>query len=486
MGSRALTVAHPHDRRDIVLGLLPLATIVVLAALENAFVLTQTVPRLRVAASSLRDAMPWWSAARGLAPLVPPPGSTLLVAVAAVTVASFGAYAGGIVIARRIRPTRLAIGVVAAASILAWIATAAALPTLDTDIYAYIAQGRVAAVHGANPEVVAPAAFPDDPVLPFVAPEYRSIPGDNKLPLWANLTAFVAATVPGDVPTVLLAYRVLFLGAAACALGLIAFILSRLSPEWLLPGLVTFGWSPIVVTTAMSKVDTVMAAFVLGAVALLAVGRPRIATISLALSVLVKLITLPLLAVRIAAEVRRRELRAAVADALIVGAVFALVYAPFWSGPGEPIGEAALLRGGGSVLPGVLRGVALVAFAGVLAWAAIVDDGSTRSSIRVWTVVMLFFGAFLTTPGMSWYLLTLIGLAAVVADPLLVGATVGVSAVSFAFDRVQRFALTSPVSLDRGVVYVVAGAAVVIVAAVVVLGRPFVWRRLRALAAFER
>jgi hypothetical protein len=455
------------DRR-LAVALAGLGAIVAAVAFAYAFVMTQTQPRLESAAAGLVGATPWWALARQLRVLVPDSPRTVAAAVVVLQVLGFGAYVIGIAVAWGARPTRGRLMVVVAATLLAWGFVAAALPTLDTDIFSYIAQGRVAAVHGANPEVVAPAAFPTDPFLAFVSPEYRGIVGDNKLPLWSDVTALLAGASGGDVVRTLLVYRLLFLAVDAVSLALIAVTLARGARDRLLAGLVTFGWSPIVVETGQSKVDALMACLVLAAVLCLVVRRPRLAVASLGLSVLVKLITLPLLVVRLAGEARRAEWRVLAADAAIVAVVAAVAYAPFWPGPAEVAAQLGLIRNGGSILPGILRPVVEVLFVALLAWLAWRDDGLPTTTVRHWTIVMLFFGALLTTPGLSWYLITMVALTAVSGEGSLVAIGVGIAFVSFAFDRVQRFELVSPIEVSRGVVYLVVAGIVVSAVAIAV------------------
>lgn len=47
-------------------------------------------------------------------------------------------------------------------------------PWVSTDVYDYVARGRVEAVHGANPYTTAPAAFPDDPLTANSPAEWQT------------------------------------------------------------------------------------------------------------------------------------------------------------------------------------------------------------------------------------------------------------------------------------------------------------------------
>ncbi len=466
--------AEPERQRRVTRTaiLLGAGVMVVLVAFANAFVMPQTQPRMEAEASTLIGAFPWWALSRGLGPLVPESPRTITLSAAGLQLVAFAAYAIGIAVAWRIIPRRRHAAVIVATTALAWSFTTAALPTLDTDVFSYIAQGRVAAVHDANPEVSPPSAFPDDPLVRFVSPEYRSIPGDNKLPLWSDVTAVVASVAGSGPAGALLDYRLLFLAVDFATLGLLAWILARIAPARLLAGMVVYGWNPIVIETGQSKVDTLMVLLVVASIGLLVSGRARLSIASLVASVLVKLISLPLLVVRLGGEARRRAWKALGADLAVAAAVIAVVYVPFWSGPREIWTEIGLVGSSGSLLPSVLRPLASAGFVAVMLWLIWRDDGSARRLVRSWTIVMLIFGAVLTAPGMSWYLLTMVALAALCADAAMVSVAVAISFVSFAFDRVQRFELAGPADLSRGAAYVgVAGAATAAVIVAVWLER---------------
>ena len=457
--------------------------VVLLVAFGEAFVMPQTAPRLETEAGPLAGASPLWSWAGALAVLVPDSRRGILLATLLLAATAFAAYGVGVAISRRrtalaapgtVAPRRQ-VGIVVGVAVLAFGITAVALPTLDSDIFSYIADGRVAAVHDANPEVVAPAAFPDDPLVRYASPRYRGIAGDNKLPFWTAVTATLARAASDDPVRAVMTYRVFFLALNVLNLGLVGWILRRLRPDLVLAGLVAYGWNPIVISTGESKVDVLMATFVLLAVAAVAANRPRPAIVALALSALTKLISLPLLLVRLGGEARRRRWREALLDLGLVAAVAVAVYLPFWAGPAEIRGHLALLGGVGSSQPVAVRLLIDAGFLAVLGWAIASDDGSTERLIRGWTVTLLYFGALLTTPGLSWYLLTLIALLAVTADGRLVAAGIAVCGVSFLFDRVQRFELGEIVHLAGSVIFVTAGAAIIAALVTLVLGRHHRW-----------
>ena len=78
---------------------------------------------------------------------------------------------------------------------------------------------------------------------------------------------------------------------------LIARILQAVQPRQLLAGLGCMLWNPIVIAYGQSKVDTVMVFFLLLAALALVQEKRKLVVIALGVSALVKLITLPLIAV---------------------------------------------------------------------------------------------------------------------------------------------------------------------------------------------
>ena len=113
--------------------------------------------------------------------------------------------------------------------------------------------------------------------------------------------------------------RLVFLGVTLLNLGLIAAILRRWRPRHLLAGLVLYGWSPVVALHGQAKFDSLMATFALLAVLLLVTGRWWGVLPVAWLSVLVKVLTLPLLAAYVLSEAFARQWRRlAVGSALVV------------------------------------------------------------------------------------------------------------------------------------------------------------------------
>lgn len=409
-----------------------------------AFVLPQTASRLARPTATLIQRFPPWAAITDGA--WPVPSGTLALAgtVVGLVVVAFVAYGAAVFVAwNRPATRRLLASVVVVAIVLDGI-VALALPTYDTDIFNYIVSGRVAAVHGANPHSVSPDAFPTDPVYPYASRTYTSIAGDNKLPAWTALNTLLA-TLGRDLDVIgqLFLYRTALLVVNVLTLVMIGFVASRLAPQLTLAALVLYGWNPIVVLYGQSKVDTLMACLAIASAAVLVrvgrVDRPgaRMAVGLLGLSALVKIITLPTLALTIFVRWRTAG-RAVVLDLALLVALGVLAYMPYWSGPETLLAHLGLVASAGASAPGVIRGALFVGFGALLVVLAWRQTGETGPLVRSWAIAALVFGALLTRIGLAWYLIVPIALVAAFPSRGTAVVMIGVSFSSLMFDAWAR------------------------------------------------
>lgn len=433
-----------RDPRGVSFTLLVLALGLAAPIVGFSFVLPQTASRLARPAATLIERFPPWAAIADLP--WPIPSGTLALAgtVVALVVFAFVAYGAAVFVAWRLPATRrLMASVVVVAIVLDGI-VALALPTYDTDIFNYIVAGRVAAVHGANPHTVPPDAFPRDPVYPYAGRTYTSIAGDNKLPAWTALNTLLAALGSRlDVVGQLFLYRAAFLAANVLTLVLIGFVAGRLAPGLTVAALVLYGWNPIVVLYGQSKVDTLMACLAIAAAAVLVrvgrVDRPRagMAVGLLGLSALVKIITLPTLALTVLVRWRTAG-RAVLLDLALLAALGILAYLPYWSGPDTLLAHLGLVASAGSSSPGVIRSALIVGFGALLVVLARRQSGEAGPLIRSWGIAALVFGALLTRIGLAWYLISPIALVAALPSRGTAIVAIGVSFSSLMFDAWER------------------------------------------------
>ena len=426
-------------RRGLTLGVL--AGALACAAGFYAFVLPQTPGRLGRPAVALMDDLAAW---RWLADVLPEPSTRVGVAVAVLFAACvfFALYGLAVALTWRWRASgRALLGIGAVALVLTAIG-ALALPNANTDIFSYIASGRVAAVHDANPYEYPPSAFPGDPVFPYVSEQYSgNLP--SKLPAFM-LVNVALAELPGDDPTAnLLAYRLAFLAVSAANLLLLVLAARRLFPGSEAGGLVLFGWNPVVVVYAQSKTDVVMVFFLLLAAYLYARERERPGLVALGLSALVKLITLPLVALALCRDAHLRRWRSLALGAVVLAVVAVLVYLPFADGPGLLVDHLGLLgavesdegvnRSGDAAAERLLRGVLGVGFLVLVVLLGTNQDGSASRLVRSWSIAALYFAVFLTTPALAWYQLVPLALAAIAGSVAVAVAMMALTLASFLF-----------------------------------------------------
>jgi hypothetical protein len=342
-----------------------------------------------------------------------------------------------------------------------------ALPNQQTDIWDYVAFGRLSAVHGESPYDVAPSAFPDDPLYEYASPQYRE-QTDNKLPAWTLISTVLAGVAGSDPVTALMAYRVALWLMNMASLLLIVLITKQLSHQRQAAGIVLWAWDPIVVIWGL-KTDALMVLLLLVA-AMISLRHRSLAVAPLALSALVKLITLPLILLHLVSEARNRGPARSATSAFVVLIIAAATYAPFYRGPSLLLAHASLLSRGGSSLPEFLRPVAIVLFAGFLIWLGWTKARDAGSALVSWAVALLVSGILFTAPGLPWYLMTLTAAVAVSGEAWLVGVLIPVSLASFLINArdyllTQKFATDAIPIPPRGVLY--AGAAALVVVAMV-------------------
>ncbi len=209
-------------------------------------------------------------------------------------------------------------------------------PFYSQDVFHYLAAARVWVVHGANPLLVPPAAFPADAAVRLTDWSYLPSPYG---PLWTYLAALPAWLFRHDehVAPAVVAYKGL---AVLCGLG--AAWLAGATAERLRPGtravaVVLFAWNPLTVLhlAGDGHNDAAMLLFLAAALYLAVRERPVAAGAALILAGLVKfaaLLALPLFLAWLARSARPHRRREA---ALLVAAglgLLVLAYLPFWEG----------------------------------------------------------------------------------------------------------------------------------------------------------
>lgn len=429
-----------------------------------AFVYPQIPARLAYPSADLIPKFRLWSFIVDLGLPIPQAARTLGVTLVLAAALCFAIYAIAIYIAWSRQSDKRGVHVALAATFIFFTAAALAFPNYNTDIFNYIATGRVASIHHENPYTVASDAFPQDPIYQYAGHQYTGTPGDNKLGVWMLVDTGLASMSRSSPVNSLLIYRGAFLLINFANVLLVLQILQRINPRRSLAGIIVYGWNPIVVTAGQSKVDTLMVSLLLIAIFLIIEGRQIPAIVMLTLSALVKLLTLPLLGLLLLqrAAAKRWQDFVFATGAVLLTAI--LVYIPF-------IGAHDLLRrevsliftSEGSPKNSLIRYGASVLFLGLIIILANRFGSSIEEVTLAWSLLALYFATFLTVIGFSWYLMVMIAVVAVAADLRVVVPAIAVCFAAFLVNTAQSASLESPIPVGRAQ-YVLLAASVCLAA----------------------
>ncbi len=393
--------------------------------------LLPSLPRVISAepASSLIDRLGFWQTVVAL----PLPRGDLVFAVIVVgtAIAAPAGYLAAFLIVRRRPVTRGALITVAGFGVVFWLAFVLALPDASGDLYVYLAFQRVWVLHQANPYLVPPASFRDDPILLYADSNWMHMVTPYA-PVWTYLDVGLGKLLGGDILLGVLSQRLLFFVSDLASLALIWKILGRLHPAQRLTGLILFAWNPVVVSKATEHTESVMVALMLLGVCWASCHRDRLAVLSLTLSTLVKLVTAPLLASYLLSEWFRGRRTPAVWAVALALIVVGLAFAPVWTGwemlwrlTKDPMSTTY-----GGQFSGRRLAVAPGLFA-LIVWASWRGRGNLPAQLRGWCLIMLWFSVFLAPRGLIYYLVTLCGVVAIVDSIWIVAAVISFSCGSW-------------------------------------------------------
>lgn len=341
--------------------------------------------------------------------------------------AVYGLYA---VAYRLVGRARVTLPVIVATSAVFGAAMVFAYPATAVDIFGYVAQGRLLAVHGVNPFTVVAADFPGDPILPYLAfPHEPSQYG----PAWALISGAVAAVSGTNLALAVVVFKLIGV-VAHLASGLLVYDIARgLHADGIRARrcALVYLWNPLLIWEMVGNGHNDGLMMVGGLAAAWALARQRTVWVlpCLAAGALVKLpvaIVGPLLLV---SSLRQRVV-AAIEGVLLAVALVALVYRPFWAG----LSTLTALRrtdlftaSFGSVLrlalspslgmpdaTGLARAVSIGVFAVVLVIGLVrVVMSESVEDVLTWCYVVLLGAVlFVTTWFQAWY----------VVWPLAIGA----------------------------------------------------------------
>jgi hypothetical protein len=208
-----------------------------------------------------------------------------------------------------------------------------AYPATAVDVFGYIAQGRLLALHQVNPFIVAPIEFPSDAIVAYLAfPDEPSQYG----PVWVLLGGAITTLARGDLVTEVLAYKVVGALVQICGAALIYLIAAGLGagPIRARASAYLYLCNPMLLWEMVGNAhnDGVMMLLGLAAVWLFVTGRDRLVLLAAAAGALVK-VPVALLGPVLFVGVWRRARSLAIESALLGLLLAFLVYRPFWEGP---------------------------------------------------------------------------------------------------------------------------------------------------------
>jgi len=242
----------------------------------------------------------------------------------------FGLYAVGYQVTRA-RGAHL--GVIFAAGAVFCAELIWAYPGTAVDIFAYVADGQLLALHNANPFAVAPDAFPGDFIVQFLAfPDEPAQYG----PVWVLLSGAIAWLTGPPLLSEVLAYK-LVASAAHLASGFVVYRVAGLlacDRRQAQACAFLFLWNPLLLweMIANGHNDGLMMLFGLIGVWLFVAGRDLLVLALVACGALVK-VPVALIGPLLFVGTLRRKWARAVEGALLSVVLAIVIYRPFWEGP---------------------------------------------------------------------------------------------------------------------------------------------------------
>ena len=346
-----------------------------------------------------------------------------------------GLYIASLVLAQRTPRSARPLLVILLVTALTSILVVTSPPTRDADLLYYAFQGRMIARQHVNPYLVPPRAREADPWFPLVSPTWRDLTTGYG-PVWLLTSAGVDVLADqggslSDVVRTVLAFRALFAVLTLANTLLIWLILGELAPPRQLIGSLAYAWNPAVLLVGMEHNDTVMLFLALLGVWLHRRRRPWLAVVAFTLSALIKYFTLPLLVGYVIWR-WRSETRGTLSRALLILTpvlITALSLAPF--NPLAVVGNFPTYLGASGRAAHVERLpfelVALVAVVTTARFVRLTQHERFGAVIEAGTLALLVYLAVFSRDWFPWYLITAIGLSA-----LLGGWWLGIAAAGAA------------------------------------------------------
>ncbi|HLU11769.1 MAG TPA: hypothetical protein VK003_18990, partial [Oceanobacillus sp.] len=125
-----------------------------------------------------------------------------------------------------------------------------------------------------------------------------------------------------------------------------------------------------------------------------------------------------------------RNWRGTLTSTRIAGFTTLILYAPFLQEPGLILRHLEEVNRGASAFPNGVRLILIADFFVVLLYSTL-KGNTIQSRLQGWTIIMLYFAIFFTTPANSWYLISLIALVSITPSLPMIWMAVPISGFSF-------------------------------------------------------
>ncbi len=207
-------------------------------------------------------------------------------------------------------------------------------PLLARDLFNYASYGRMIAVHGSNPYLTAPKAFPSEHVLAYIS--WRSTPSVYG-PLFNYMAALIGLAAGSGAVGNVLGFKIAMLAFFAGSLLVVDRLARRIRPERADFILLAVAWNPLVLVHLVGggHNDLMMVFFIVSAFLLYRKGYPALAVTSAVLACLVKstavLVLVPILVLLLRQNARWR-LSTYVRSAAALVFIPLAFYLPQWPG----------------------------------------------------------------------------------------------------------------------------------------------------------
>lgn len=316
-------------------------------------------------------------------------------------------------------------------------------PMLSTDMFSYIAYGRIGAVYGSNPYLFGPSAIALDPLYPFIGAQWVQTPTTYG-PLFTIISYVLA---PLSIAANVIVYKLIAAVSSLVVVGMVwsAARLRDLNP---VKAVAIVGLNPAIVVYGVGggHNDLLMLAILFAGAYALLQGRQRASGALIVIAAAVKLTAGMLLPFALAQSMRERpspaRWRALLAGAVAAAAaMLGLAFAVFGTGPAHLLGTLLHVQGEGGVhsIPGLLLTVAghpeLTSDLGLgldlvlLVWVAWLVRRVWLGRLdwiagAGWATVAVLCTAGLLVP---WYVGWLVPLAALSRDRRLLATTVALT-----------------------------------------------------------